>query len=60
MMEKLRKNSVSLLALLLIVILMLLPTGSEDAAIYKDTERVRVKVLSTDESRVINNGLIQS
>ncbi len=60
MMEKLRKNSVSLLALLLIVILMVLPTGYEDAAIYKDTERVRVKVLSTDESRVINNGLIQS
>ena len=59
-MEKLRKNSVSLLALLLIVILMVLPTGYEDAAIYKDTERVRVKVLSTDESRVINNGLIQS
>lgn len=60
MMEKLRKNSVSLLALLLIVILMVLPTGYEDAVIYKDTERVRVKVLSTDESRVINNGLIQS
>lgn len=60
MVEKLRKNSVSLLAILLIFILMVLPTGYEDAAIYKESERVRVKVLSTDESRVINNGLIQS
>lgn len=60
MVEKLRKNSVSLLAILLILILMVLPTGYEDAAIYKESERVRVKVLSTDESRVISNGLIQS
>ena len=60
MVEKLRKNSVSLLAILLILILMVLPTGYEDAAIYKESERVRVKVLSTDESRVISTGLIQS
>lgn len=39
---------------------MALPTGYEDAAIYKGTDRVRAKVISTDESSVINNGLIQS
>lgn len=60
MKEKLKKNSVSLLAILLILILMALPTGYEDAAIYKGTERVEVRVLSTDESRVISSGLIQS
>lgn len=58
--DRIRKGSVSLIAILLIVILMALPTGYEDAAIYKGTDRVRAKVLSTDESSVINNGLIQS
>ena len=56
--DRIRKGSVSLIAILLIVILMALPTGYEDAAIYKGTDRVRAKVLSTDESSVINNGLI--
>lgn len=60
MKEKLRKSSVSLLAILLILILMALPTGYEDAAIYKGTDRVKVKVLETDESTVISSGLIQS
>lgn len=60
MKEKLRKSSVSLLAILLILILMALPTGYEDAAIYKGTDRVKVKVLETDESMVISSGLIQS
>lgn len=58
--SRLKKNSVSLLAILLIVILMVLPTGYEDAAIYKGTDRVRAKVLSTDESTVKSSGLIQS
>lgn len=49
-----------MLAILLILILMALPTGYEDAAIYKGTDRVRVKVLETDESTVISSGLIQS
>lgn len=39
---------------------MALPTGYEDAAIYKGTDRVKVKVLETDESTVISSGLIQS
>lgn len=49
-----------MLAILLILILMALPTGYEDAAIYKGTDRVKVKVLETDESTVISSGLIQS
>ena len=58
--DRLKKSSVSIIAILLILILIVLPTGYEDAAIYKGTDRVRAKVLSTDESSVINNGLIQS
>lgn len=48
------------MAILLILILMALPTGYEDAAIYKGTDRVKAKVLSTDESTVKSSGLIQS
>ena len=60
MRNMLKKNSVSLTAILLILILMALPTGYEDAAIYKGTDRVRAKVLSTDESTVKSSGLIRS
>lgn len=60
MVQKLKKNSVSLLAILLIFILMALPTGYEDAAIYQETDRVRAKVIKTDESTVKSSGLIQS
>ena len=60
MVSKLKKNAVSLMAILLILILMALPTGYEDAAIYKGTDRVKAKVLSTDESTVKSSGLIRS
>lgn len=57
---KIKDYSVSLLAILLIVILIALPTGYEDAVIYKGTDRVRAKVLETDESTIKSSGLIQS
>lgn len=60
MINRLKKFSVSIIAILLIFILMALPTGYEDAAIYKGTDRVKAKVLSTDESTVRSSGLIQS
>ncbi|MDO5425433.1 MAG: YibE/F family protein [Eubacteriales bacterium] len=44
----------------MIAILIAIPTGYEDAAIYQGTDRVRAKVLSTDESAVVSSGLIQS
>lgn len=60
MVHALKKNSVSLLAILLILILMALPTGYEDAVIYQGADKVKAKVLSTDESTVVSSGLIQS
>ena len=60
MINRLKKNSVSIIAILLILILMALPTGYEDAAIYKGTDRVKAKVLSTDESTVRSSGIIRS
>lgn len=46
--------------ILMIAVLLILPTGYEDAQIYREAERCRVKVLATDESNVRSSGLIQS
>ena len=48
------------IGLLLIGILMALPTGYEDALIYKGTERAVGKVVSVDNSMIVSSGLIQS
>ena len=55
-----KRHSVTLFALLVIGILMILPTGHEDAVVYQGTDRVRAKVLTTNEDSVYENGLIQS
>ena len=41
-------------------ILIAVPTGFEDAIIYKETERCVAKVIETDESSIIRSGMIQS
>ena len=48
------------IGIIMIVALLLLPTGYEGATIYKEAERCKVKVLSTDESNIVSSGLIQS
>ena len=60
MKSRLKKSSVSLVAICLMVILMVLPTGYEDDVIYQGTDKVKAQVLSTDESTVKSSGLIQS
>lgn len=60
MKNRLKKSSVSIVAILMMAILMVLPTGYEDAVIYKGTDKVKAKVVSTDESTVKSSGLIQS
>ncbi len=57
-----QKNAVltTLLGLILIAILIALPTGYEDAVIYKGTERAVGRVAAVDNSAIITSGLIQS
>ena len=50
----------SLICSILLCILMVIPTGYEDALIYQETDRCRAEVLATDESAVIHSGLIRS
>lgn len=58
--KKIRELSFLLIGLLMITVLLLLPTGYEDAQIYREAERCKAEVLSTDESSIISSGLIQS
>ena len=50
----------TLIGLIFIAVLIALPTGYEDALIYKGTERAVGTVVATDNSAIIPSGLIQS
>ena len=47
-------------ALLLLILLLILPTGYEGAHTYQNADRVRAQVLSTDESNIVDTGLIRT
>ena len=48
------------ICLVLIGMLLLIPTGFEDAAIYQSADRVTARVLSTNEDHVVDTGLVRS
>lgn len=45
---------------LIIIILLLIPTGYEDAVIYKSAQKSRARVIAVDNSAIISSGLIKS
>lgn len=49
-----------LICTILLCVLIAIPTGYEDAVIYQGTDRCKAEVLKTDESTVIDSGLIRS
>ena len=49
-----------ILAFVLLVGLIFLPTGYEGALTYQNAERVKAEVLSTDESDVFDTGLLRT
>ena len=53
-------NSAVIVAALLFYILLLIPTGYEGALTYQGADRVRAKVLTTDESNIVDTGLIRT
>lgn len=62
---KINSNSIRyyapvLVAIAVIILLIFVPTGFENKLIYKETERVPAKVISTDDSMIIDTGLIRS
>ena len=48
------------LSLVLMIALLLLPTGYEGALSYQNADRVRALVLATDESDIVDTGLVRS
>ena len=60
MKEKLREKLPVIVGIILIIILILIPTGFEGAQIYQGTERVPAEVLSADNSQIVDNGLIRT
>lgn len=58
--HKLSSYSPVIISLIILIILLFLPTGYEDAVIYKGTDRCAAKVISVDNSRIIDTGLIRS
>ena len=58
--DKLNYVTQLILGFLLIIILIAIPTGYEGALIYTESEKCKAEVISTDESSVINTGLVQS
>lgn len=49
-----------LVSIVVIVILLLIPTGFEEALNYKGTERCRAKVTAVDDSMILDTGLVRS
>ncbi|WP_291237418.1 YibE/F family protein [Frisingicoccus sp.] len=57
-----KKNTLltTIFGIFLIAILMVIPTGYEDALIYQGTERATGKVIEVDNSMIKTSGLVQS
>ena len=48
------------LAAVILLVLIFLPTGFEGALTYQNADRVKARVLSTDESDIVDTGLIRT
>jgi len=46
--------------LMITILLLVIPTGYEDAVIYQGTDKVRAEVLETDDSAIRESGLIRT
>ena len=63
MLQKLRKHETFipvLLSIVMLIALLILPTGYEGALNYQQADRVKAVVLSTDESDIVDTGLVRT
>ncbi|MGN0690561.1 MAG: YibE/F family protein [Oscillospiraceae bacterium] len=59
MSEKIRYNAPVVAAILLIIILLIIPTGFEGASDYTGSDRTVAKVISCDNSAIVDTGLVR-
>ena len=55
-----KNNAPVIFSVLLIIVLMMIPTGYESKLAYQNADRVRAEVISTDNSDIIDNGLLRT
>ena len=55
-----KDNAPITLSILILLVLLFLPTGFEEAIQYKSQIQCKVEIISTDETRIISTGLIRS
>jgi uncharacterized membrane protein len=60
LIKKIKPNLPIVISIVLVMILLWIPTGYEDAVIYKENDRTTAKVLEADNSMILSTGLIQS
>ena len=58
--EKLRYFAPAAVCLLLIALLLMIPTGYEDAVQYLEAERCTAEVVAVDDSTIVDTGLVRS
>lgn len=58
--ERLRYYIPILVSAIVLLFLLLLPTGYEDAVIYQGMDRCAARVLAVDNSMIIDTGLVRS
>lgn len=58
--DKMRYFAPVLVSAVLIAVLLFIPTGFEDAVIYKGAEHCQARVVETDNTAVIDTGLVRS
>lgn len=54
------ESSPVIVGLLILLVLLFIPTGFEDALLYKGTERCKVEVISVDNNNILDTGLVRS
>lgn len=55
-----KNNAPVVFSVLLIIVLILIPTGYEGKLTYQNADRVKAEVISADNSDIIDNGLIKT
>ncbi len=58
--EKLRYFAPAAVCLILIALLLMIPTGYEDAVQYLEAERCTAEVVAVDDSTIVDTGLVRS
>lgn len=55
-----KKHGSIIFAIALLILLIVIPTGYEGALVYQNADRVKAEVISTDESDIVDTGLIRT